>query len=558
MISYSQIQLRRGSAAEWTEANPTLLSGEPGYETDTRFLKIGDGSTPWVTLPYYQQGSGIFDVRNYSSINAAIAAIGSTQGTILVSTAQTLTDDLIVPSTLSLVIPKGGSIAKASNHTLTINGPLEAGDYPVFSGFNNGDVTFGPGAVKEVPIMWFLPADYVADGSIDYSTQIQTAATAAATAGKPLLIPAGKWQIAGQVVMPVGLKIYGYSKHGTIIPGTGLATLTNGSVIYCTGTTLAPFLYTSGNHFEGLTFYYPNQLRTAETPTVYPATFLHATVGSEDPPMVNVSWRDCQFVNSYKWIDALVGHLDFEFTNLVGCPISIGIEIDGSGGTDRLSNIHQSWYYWCQAGDAAATWIQAHSLGIRVGRADAIEMDRIFTANLNYGMQFFYGSVNTASGPYGYLSSYSSDGCNVGIFVEATHPIGMALSNPMINAKIAGIWAYSASSYPVNLSITGGKFWGAVERQIRMASDGILRVSNVEFWDSTVFHTTVDVAACDISLANCKFEAGVAPLYSDGVICNTLMLSNNEFGQAPVLNATPATIYRYRGNTYLADAAGGG
>lgn len=47
-----KIQLRRGTAAEWTSANPTLSAGEAGFETDTGKLKIGTGSTVWTSLAY--------------------------------------------------------------------------------------------------------------------------------------------------------------------------------------------------------------------------------------------------------------------------------------------------------------------------------------------------------------------------------------------------------------------------------------------------------------------------------------------------------------------------
>lgn len=51
------IKLRRGTAAQWTTANPVLSSGEQGYETDTGLLKIGDGATAWTTLPYFINGT---------------------------------------------------------------------------------------------------------------------------------------------------------------------------------------------------------------------------------------------------------------------------------------------------------------------------------------------------------------------------------------------------------------------------------------------------------------------------------------------------------------------
>jgi hypothetical protein len=45
------IQIRRDTAANWTSANPTLNSGEIGYETDTSNFKIGSGAL-WTATPY--------------------------------------------------------------------------------------------------------------------------------------------------------------------------------------------------------------------------------------------------------------------------------------------------------------------------------------------------------------------------------------------------------------------------------------------------------------------------------------------------------------------------
>jgi len=53
-----RILLRRDTAANWSANNPVLASGEPGYETDSSKLKIGDGSTQWLSLPYYVGGIG--------------------------------------------------------------------------------------------------------------------------------------------------------------------------------------------------------------------------------------------------------------------------------------------------------------------------------------------------------------------------------------------------------------------------------------------------------------------------------------------------------------------
>lgn len=47
-----QIQFRRGTASQWTTANPTLAQGELGLELDTQFYKIGNGTTAWTSLAY--------------------------------------------------------------------------------------------------------------------------------------------------------------------------------------------------------------------------------------------------------------------------------------------------------------------------------------------------------------------------------------------------------------------------------------------------------------------------------------------------------------------------
>jgi hypothetical protein len=65
----TKIQLRRGTASQWTSANPTLSSGEAGFETDTGKLKIGNGSTAWNSLSYASVTSS--DIT--TEVNSAIS-----------------------------------------------------------------------------------------------------------------------------------------------------------------------------------------------------------------------------------------------------------------------------------------------------------------------------------------------------------------------------------------------------------------------------------------------------------------------------------------------------
>lgn len=63
----TKIQLRNGTAAEWTAKNPVLLKGEMGIETDTHKIKVGDGSTQWSELAYC--GADTNDILNVINAN---------------------------------------------------------------------------------------------------------------------------------------------------------------------------------------------------------------------------------------------------------------------------------------------------------------------------------------------------------------------------------------------------------------------------------------------------------------------------------------------------------
>jgi hypothetical protein len=47
-----QLQFRRGTATEWSNANTVLAAGELAIETNTNNFKIGNGSTTWNSLSY--------------------------------------------------------------------------------------------------------------------------------------------------------------------------------------------------------------------------------------------------------------------------------------------------------------------------------------------------------------------------------------------------------------------------------------------------------------------------------------------------------------------------
>lgn len=67
------IKLRRGTAAQWSAANPVLALGEPGFDTTNRILKVGDGVTAWASLQSVG-GSGQASTPTWGGITGTLSA----------------------------------------------------------------------------------------------------------------------------------------------------------------------------------------------------------------------------------------------------------------------------------------------------------------------------------------------------------------------------------------------------------------------------------------------------------------------------------------------------
>ena len=48
----SKIQVRRDTSTNWATNDPVLLSGEIGFDTTVKKIKIGDGISQWSQLPF--------------------------------------------------------------------------------------------------------------------------------------------------------------------------------------------------------------------------------------------------------------------------------------------------------------------------------------------------------------------------------------------------------------------------------------------------------------------------------------------------------------------------
>ena len=93
----TRMQQRRGTAAQWTAANPILAAGEIGFETDTSKFKMGNGSSTWSALQYFANAAELAAIVDgapglLNTLNELAASIGDDPdfiGTVAAHTSDT-------------------------------------------------------------------------------------------------------------------------------------------------------------------------------------------------------------------------------------------------------------------------------------------------------------------------------------------------------------------------------------------------------------------------------------------------------------------------------------
>lgn len=141
----NRIQYRRDTAANWTAANPVLALGEPGWETDTKKRKVGDGTTAWTGLGYQLDkaiADSIYSTRTatrqrpatIASLGDSIACNGSAGMAVVALTAAASAGATTITVTAAEAsasmpadFPSGTLIMVGTEYTATTGAPASAG-----------------------------------------------------------------------------------------------------------------------------------------------------------------------------------------------------------------------------------------------------------------------------------------------------------------------------------------------------------------------------------------------------------------------------------------------
>jgi hypothetical protein len=159
------IQFRRGTALQWSLANPTLAAGEFGYETDTRKFKLGAGA--WNSLPYIDAptvlaaSAGAVIDANLAARQITFSDLGDGQGFFAVGGVQ-VSGTLVPPAAV------WSGIAGKPERAVTEFGALGNGSHDDTDAFHAARDAAGAGGTIVVP-----PGTYCVD-PLAFNTAGQT------------------------------------------------------------------------------------------------------------------------------------------------------------------------------------------------------------------------------------------------------------------------------------------------------------------------------------------------------------------------------------------------
>ena len=115
------MQQRRGTAAQWTAANPILAAGEIGFETDTSKFKMGNGSSAWSALQYFANAAELAAIVDgapglLDTLNELAAAMGDNPNFLSLYATNAKVDESIILGAQSIQTASNSLSAALTNH----------------------------------------------------------------------------------------------------------------------------------------------------------------------------------------------------------------------------------------------------------------------------------------------------------------------------------------------------------------------------------------------------------------------------------------------------------
>jgi hypothetical protein len=325
------------------------------------------------------------------------------------------------------------------------------------------------------------------NGLSDDTGAFQSALNKAGVNGDVVFVPAGTYQVLGNLRVPPYVTLEGvwrapaYSdnyahqpdKKGTVLLASAGKENINDK----------PFISLEGHSagVKGLTIYYPDQGVRDVRPNLrslileYPFTIQGGNPGGFSD---NITIQDIQLVNSFQGIDLATyrcgRHL---IRGVYGQPLRVGIQVDQCLDIGRIEDVH-FWPFWRDDAEIK-TYTGTHGFALVLRRSDWQIVHNFFALGYHVGILFGHGlNNNFTGGCNGQFSNINFDAADVGLDIYTVSGAGAHFSNLNIactdelgHSIRCAILTHPQGDLPRGLrigplNITNGSFWGLFKNQV--------------------------------------------------------------------------------------------
>ncbi|MCD6545080.1 MAG: hypothetical protein J7K69_00295 [Thermotogae bacterium] len=299
--------------------------------------------------------------------------------------------------------------------------------------------------------------------------------------GGVLYFPAGVYTVMGSVEILPNVTIQGVwqTPHGQEY--LGMTDNIKGTVFAAYGGRNNPYdeplfnLYSSSS-IRGITIFYPEQDPFDIVP--YPPSI---AISKKALSVKSISVENVTLVNPYIGIDFSRPHELHYIRNVFGCPLKVGVKIDGCTDIGRIENVHFNpnfWTFFAWPGRPIG-YMSENLIGFIFGRSDWEYVLNTFVWGAKIGYEF------ESSGCNGNFVGIGADWCSQSsLLVRDTQAPGILI----VNGEFVNASNCSGPTVDVkagNVFISNSSFWGPTQ-QIASISNGVVVFSTCNFldWDS--------------------------------------------------------------------------
>ncbi|RJP25903.1 MAG: hypothetical protein C4527_16290 [Candidatus Omnitrophota bacterium] len=383
------------------------------------------------------------------------------------------------------------------------------------------------------------------DGIADDGKAIQNALTAAKEAGGgEVYLPAGTYRIEDHLSVPSGVTLRGswQAPHhediawGTVLHAVGHRGEENGPPLI----QLQPSAAVCG-----LTIYYPDQI----FPDIQPYPWAIQGRGMHGSVM------DITFVNAYQGIDFGSHHNELHYIrNVFGVVLRRGIYINNCTDIGRIENVHFNPHYWARANLPAEkrirrmndliNYLNANTEVFIFGRTDWEYVLNTFA----FGFDKCYKFIKTPEGACnGNFLGIGADGGHYGLWVEATQPPGLLITNGEF-VTFAGekpTEIVTTEEFKGVVQLANCSFWGPAHRNALIQGDGYVSFQQCNFvhWgkDDPTAHA-LRIEGGEVNISGCRFTERKPAVFLGEKVKTGIIMGNHFNSEIQIENHSRGDI----------------